>query len=1156
VDKDRQYSDLTPWVPAPTQLPEDWVALSNDLAEQVKGSLRAYVLGMKYDAQRVGDLLRSWGLPWQVVMAGYLWEYDEDKIHSANLRDVDSVIRHIGEANIYSTYIEDGVLPPLLTPPYHDLGALLIAGAIYYEALKTIQQRSTEQPYRGEKVLQIESIGHTLLNITKNLGIWNFKREIEDLIEQIRSPHKFLEQKQEHDQILKQDAAQLEDICQLLIRTYQQAAQFPIEVVYTACGVTGLERRIQDAHTTATSQKIQLTGCDLVTFEVIVPTVQECYNALGIFSQIGRIQDRVTDLISNPKPNGCSHIALGLEMKSSERHITTGPLKDFSSTTCQLQISTHPMAAIARYGCLYPIYYQIYSGQTNVDKINIPDLSYVWKSTEGWVIDTLKEQLTAVPFQSDIKKPIVVYDKNRSAIALPQDATALDFAYKLDSDLGEHAVEAFINNRKAPLYRKLDAGDIIEIRTSNDVQTQPYWIEENYATTPIAQQHIKQSLDRRSYDRKGYFLIRQELEHYHYMFAPDELDYELRKLEKKHSLGAIQAYLEQVEEKKEPPYTPEWAAQEIMSQVSERKESTPSGTGRSNWVPKPDTPSLVNQKFLRLPRPCNACRPRYPRDMKIKGLLKRRGELVVHKQSCPFLIERTESQQSQILSMHWELQPPAFKVAFFIVARDRTGLILDIVKQLRRYECNLLSISGEAIFKFKEAQVRFTIEAYVDEEILTIWQALAKVESVLNVELNAAATPRATYERIQKLRSQNGGVSDRVRIQPTWEESIETLGLRKPELKNPYDISHPARGKMFFGRQREIRLMQRVLCESDQGKAILLYGPRRSGKSSICKHFLENHVHSPFWSVMFSLQNFTRHTEEAILEELAKKICRAFHEQLQLPAPDWEQYPGVDAQLRFRHIVEDCIAKVAGTRLVLALDEFGGVLEAYEKQFLDYRFFTYWKELMNEIPQLSLIFALPTSSHLTLTRDFSNVFSFAEPLRVSFLDKESAERLLIDPLKDQHIAIRPDTIDLATMLAGGNPYYMTLIGLQTVNLLNADIYKQHINDEDLQIVIESLIEANFNQSFDFLKRELQNQDELQVLETIVEITGRTNQQQVQLKKIAHKLNWSFSKTKQHVDRLKNALILHLEEPSNNPYCSFTIELVRRWMASNYWFFTP
>ena len=185
------HSDLTPWKPMPTQIPDQWTKLAEELAQEAKGSPHAYVLKVKYDAQRVGNMLRSWGLPWQVVIAGYLWEYEKELILQANLDDKDEVLSHIDESNSYCKYIEDEQLPPLLTPPYRGLGGLLIAVAIFYQALLTLQEQSNERSYTGKILSQIESVGRTLLNIAKRLGMWYFKRDIEDLLEQLRSPRKF-----------------------------------------------------------------------------------------------------------------------------------------------------------------------------------------------------------------------------------------------------------------------------------------------------------------------------------------------------------------------------------------------------------------------------------------------------------------------------------------------------------------------------------------------------------------------------------------------------------------------------------------------------------------------------------------------------------------------------------------------------------------------------------------------------------------------------------------------------------------------------------------------------------------------------------------------------------------------------------------------------
>jgi (p)ppGpp synthase/HD superfamily hydrolase len=1150
------HPGLTPWKPMPTQIPEAWMKLAQELEQEVKGSQRAYIMKVKYDAQRVGNMLRSWGLPWQVVIAGYLWEYEKEFIVRANLDEMNEVLRHIDESNFYCKCIEDENLPPLLTPPYRDLGGLLIALAIYFGVLQTLQEQSNERPYTGKMQSQIESVGRTMLNVASRLGMWYFKREVEDLTEQLRSSRKFTEAEQEYERILDRDANMLEETRRLLIASYQAATGEQIEVAPSRYSVSGTRRRLQDAYSKATFPKTQFTGFDLMTFDVMIPTVEACYVAFGILSQLGYIQDRVTDLIANPKANGCSHIALGLILKPGGPYTQDLIWPESFTGICQLLIATPLMHAINWYGCLHTSCYPLYSQMPQSEDLLYPSMEHIFQSEEGKAFLTIRGNLTRT--QPETRTPIVVYDKNHNPFAFPKGATALDFAFELDSSIGEHAVEALINNRQASLYRMLDAGDVVEIRISNEVQTQDYWLSENYAITAEARRQIKESLSRRFPDRRAYELIRDVLEHNHFILTKENLDHELSLLLEQHNLGTLQLYLKRLQRTGKPPYNPNWVAQQIMHQISERNESSSIGEGRASWIPILDMDLATTKRFIHQQRLCNFCQPTYPRDMKIMGRLRKRGgELVVHRTTCPHLIDRTKAQQSMLLPMTWQLKPPAFRVTFALTAQDRGGLILDLARQLRRHRCDLLSISAEAVSKFREARIHFTIEAFSDNEVLEIWNDLAKIENVVNVEINAAATPASVRDRLQKLRKQQSLLPTKTRIDLNWEESMLALQPRNPKLRNPFDISRPATAKMFFGRSTETSIMQRELCEGEQGKALILYGPRRSGKSSIIKNFLERLVQSPHWGVHFSLQNSIQQSEEIILMQMADRICEQFQEQLHEPAPDWKQFNDTDPQVRFKRVVQSCLAQIQGSRLVLALDEFGGAIDAYENHFLVPRFFTFWKELMGEIPQLSLILALPTSAHTILnSKKFGNAFSFAESLQVMFLDTKSAEQLLIDPLRDQNIEMYPTTVALAVKLTGGNPYFMTLIGQQLIHHLNEETDKQLITDEDLRLVVDHMLGADFSPNFLYLRREVQKDAELRILEAIVRFTARSDQSKVQLKKIAAYLNLPVSIVRRHLERLRNGLILQEDGPASNPYYSYTIELVYRWLTHNNWFFSP
>src|SRR5258707_9821810 len=114
-------------------------------------------------------------------MAGFLWEYNQEYLHLSKLHDAEQVLSHIRQAKNYYHYIQNENLPPLLTPPYADLGALLLAVTIYFQAL---QDQNMQKDYTRTKQTKIDRIGGNLLNIIKMLGILRFKSEGEQVLEQ------------------------------------------------------------------------------------------------------------------------------------------------------------------------------------------------------------------------------------------------------------------------------------------------------------------------------------------------------------------------------------------------------------------------------------------------------------------------------------------------------------------------------------------------------------------------------------------------------------------------------------------------------------------------------------------------------------------------------------------------------------------------------------------------------------------------------------------------------------------------------------------------------------------------------------------------------------------------------------------------------------
>jgi (p)ppGpp synthase/HD superfamily hydrolase len=1147
----RTHSHLTRWEPTQTPLPPSWPHLLNELEQETRGlprSPQAYALNVRYELATVGDLLQIWGLPWPVVGAGYLLSYEDMLLQKQEIDDLVEIQEHKREALHYLRCIEDDDLFTLLHPPYKDPGALLIALAVYTAALKKhAQQKLQGQRYRPEEYAQIENVGRTILHISKRLGMWDFKRQTEDLIEAICNTERYVEDGQEYRHILKKDAARLDEIQRLLSRFYTETTGDEIHIGWVACGIAGLKRRQQDAYTTATTQKSELTGTDLVTFDIAVPRVKDCYAAFGVISQLGYIQDRVSDQIANPKPNGYSHIALNLILNPHHPLFRGIGWLQERSCSCLLQIATEVMQTIMHYGCLYPACYQIYA-QSDARVEEEGDSKQFWQSSEGRVFTSMREDIQRSSSPSrEPAKPIVVYDKNRAFVALPKGATALDFAYEIDIELGEKAAEAFVNNRKVELKRVLDAGDIVEIRTARETLVQEHWLEEPYAITPKARRHIKELLKRIHLERRGFDLIREGLERRRYTLPLEDLDEQIRQLVKEHKLGTRKSYLEQVSEKDEGYYSVEWATRHIIAAITAR--NTTSISDEPNWIPIQLAADSNPYRPLRL---CATCEPSYVRHKEIVGYARRSADdLIVHSIHCPRIESIKQEHSSFMHTLTWRYDPALIKIGFLVVAQDRRGLVLDITRRLRKHQCVLLAIRADAILKFKKAEIRFTIETHDLHEALNIREEIKSIITVKYAEFDPTTTTSSMYNQLEHL--QKGQKESYIAVQ----EIESDLEQRAPILRNPFDISRPASAGMFFGRSEEVKVLQRELCEGERGRAILLYGPRRSGKSSLCKNFLNNYVRTPCCTVFVSLQGASSQKEAEILEQIAEQIRTAFQEQHQLCGPSWQDLPDRDPEKRFKNLIEAYLTQRAPLRLLLTLDEFGGAFQAFEAGILQLRFFTYWRELISEVPQLSLILVIPSSAHRLINQGpLSNAFSFAQPLPLAYLDHKSAERLLVDPLREQYIALYPGVAVKAIELTGGNPYYMTLLGQQLIIQLNREPQKQLITEEDLQEIVEYIISTNSPQNFLFYREELQSKDEQKMLEAIVELTSHSNQPSISRKKLMAQLKLSENVIAAILHRLRSGLIVkEYEGNSVNPYYTFSIALVWHWMKRNRWFFT-
>ncbi len=226
---------------------------------------------------------------------------------------------------------------------------------------------------------------------------------------------------------------------------------------------------------------------DLMAFRIIVPNLQECYQALGlIHSSYIMIPGRFKDYISRPKTNGYQSL-----------HTTLiGPYNQ----KIEIQIRTQEMHEICEFGVAAHWHYK--QKAKNKASANLHEgTQYSWVRN---LLEILEHTDNPDEFLEHTKlemfnDQVFCFTPKGEVIDLPKHASVLDFAYAIHGEVGNKAVHAKVNGKQEPLKTKLHNGDQVEIITSQQQKPSPSW--EKYVITGKAKAQIRKFLRTQKIDK-------------------------------------------------------------------------------------------------------------------------------------------------------------------------------------------------------------------------------------------------------------------------------------------------------------------------------------------------------------------------------------------------------------------------------------------------------------------------------------------------------------------------------------------------------------------------------------------------------------------------------------------------------------------------------
>lgn len=441
---------------------------------------------------------------------------------------------------------------------------------------------------------------------------------------------------------------------------------------------------------------------DIYAFRIIVDSVDTCYRVLGsVHSLYKPVPGEFKDYIAIPKANGYQSL-----------HTV---LKGMHGVPIEIQIRTLEMEEMANNGIAAHWLYKSDSQSANGSHAR----------ARQWVQGLLEMQQRAgnsLEFIESVKidlfpDEIYVFTPKGRILELPRNATAVDFAYAVHTDVGNSCVACRINRRLAPLSEPLQSGHTVEIITAPGARPNPSWF--NYAVTAKARSNIRHFLKHQTRD--------------------DSVKLGQRLLEK--ALLGLGTKLEDV---------PEESVQEFLTNHSyEELADLMEDVARGNRLPgitaqqilggtNPDDQDLSGSAQPVAIRGtegfmvsyANCCHP-IPGDA-IEGYLSSEKGMVIHRETCNNLADMRDNRE-RLVALRWDSEVEGeYQAELRIEVENRRGMIAVLATRINSMDVNIDKISTEdKDYQFTYVDLAMQVENRV--HLARIMKRLRTLSSVRRV---------------------------------------------------------------------------------------------------------------------------------------------------------------------------------------------------------------------------------------------------------------------------------------------------------------------------------------------------------------------------------------------------------------------------------------
>jgi guanosine-3',5'-bis(diphosphate) 3'-pyrophosphohydrolase len=403
---------------------------------------------------------------------------------------------------------------------------------------------------------------------------------------------------------------------------------------------------------------------DVFGFRLVMRSVPECYHALGVVHSVFKpVDGRFRDFVAIPKANGYQSL----------HTVLFGPY----GSPIEVQIRTEEMDLIAERGIAAHWSYK-HGGEA----------SGAQNRAQSWVASLIESQRatgSSLEFLENVKidlfpDEVYLFTPKGDIMALPRNATALDFAYGVHTDVGNHAVAARVDKKLVPLRTKLASGQSVEVITAKSAAPKPQWLE--FVVTGKARTAIRHQLKHLEHEdavQLGHRMLDRALE---------ALDTSLDRLPQArleafladHRYPRLEALLADIALGNRMPTQ---VAQVLAHRVPDKRDLVDIAIGGAHQGEK----ILITGAERGVVTFANCCMP-IPGDDVMGYHTAGRG-IVVHRVDCANVAEYRKSPERWV-SIGWDREVSGdFNVALRVEVENRPGVLAQVAAAIAQADSNI-----------------------------------------------------------------------------------------------------------------------------------------------------------------------------------------------------------------------------------------------------------------------------------------------------------------------------------------------------------------------------------------------------------------------------------------------------------------------------------